>query len=251
MALRFILTIFLAVSFTGCAAKKKQKDQERAQYLLQIGNSYLSKGKNQLALRHFLEAQKLAPDSAVVCNNLGLTYFGLKKYDNAYAEFKKALKIQDNYTDARNNLGGVLIAVGNYPQAVDVLEKATTDLTYLSLDKVYNNLGLAHFRSRDFLKAKAAFKKALSFQDRNCQSNYYYGRAAYSMNGFKEAAESFDRTVKICKKSSEIDGAYFYSGLTRMKLEEKELAAGRFREVISLYPTSTYAKKAKQLLEML
>jgi tetratricopeptide (TPR) repeat protein len=251
MALRFILSIFLAASLSGCAAKLKQKNQEKAQYYLQIGNSYLANGKYQLALRNLLEAKRLVPSSPVVMNSLGLAYFGLEKYDNAYAQFKEALKIESQYTDARNNLGGVLIAVGNYQKAIEVLEEASADLTYLFLDKVYNNLGLANFRAGDYLKAKAAFAKALQFKDKNCQSNYYFGRSTYSLNDYKKASESFDRAVKVCPKSNNQQEAYFYSGLSRMKLGEKELAAGRFREVLKLYPSSSYAKKAKQLLEML
>ena len=250
--MRLLISLVLAASLTGCAAKKKiSKDKEQAQYYLQIGTSYLMNGKNQLALRNLLEAKRLAPNSPVVANNLGLTYFGLQKYDNAYEEFRMALKVHSNYTDARNNLGAVFIAVGKYPQAITELERASSDLTYLQLEKVFNNLGLAHFRNNDYIKARAAFKQALRYQDKNCQSNYYFGRSNYSLKKFKLASESLDRAVKLCEKSADQDGVFFYSGLSRMKLGEKELAAGRFREVINLYPSSNYAKKAKQLLEML
>ena len=252
MALRLITSFILVASLLGCATRQKAaKDQEQAQYYLQIGTSYLLTGKNQLALRNLLEAQRLAPNSPVIANHLGLTYFGLQKYDNAYAQFRKALKIKSNYTDARNNLGAVFIAVGKYEQAIEELERASTDLTYLQLQKVFNNLGLAHFRSNSYVKAQAAFRQAMKYQERNCQSNYYFGRSNYSLKKFKIASESFDRAVKLCEKTSEQDGVFFYSGLSRMKLGEKELAAGRFREVINLYPSSNYAKKAKQLLEML
>lgn len=249
-ALFYFSPLILSICLGCGGAKKIQKDQQKAIYYLEIGTTFLVKGKYQLALRNYLESIRLNPNNPVARNNLGLTYFGLKRYDQAYKELRTALKLESEYTDARNNLGGVLIAVGKYSEAIEVLERASADLTYLSLEKVHNNLGLAHFRSGDFLKAKASFRKALSFQDRNCQSNYYFGRSVFGLKEFKSAAESFERAVKLCPKANR-DGAFFYSGLSQMKMGQKELAAGRFREVLELYPESTYAKKAKQLLEIL
>ena len=99
-----------------------------------------------MALRNLLEARRLDHSNPFIRNNLGLTYFALQKYDQAYVEFKAAINIKNTFTDARNNLGGVLIAVGKYDQAIEELERATADLTYLKLEKVGHQTLSIHCR---------------------------------------------------------------------------------------------------------
>jgi len=223
------------------------KKSEKAEYLLEIGTSLVVNGKYQDALRNLLEAKLLKPESPEIRNNLGLTYFVLKKYDLALPEFQRALELKADYTDARNNLGAFYIAVGKYPQAIKELTVASEDLTYRQQEKVFSNIGLAHYRQNDFTKARDAFGKALSYQNQNCQALTYLGKSYFSLANYNLAVESLDRAVQNCAGSQKEEG-YFYSGLSLLKAGEKEKAAGRFREVLGEFPKGPYAKKAQELL---
>jgi superkiller protein 3 len=47
-------------------------------------------------------------------NNKGTIYFGQKNFDDALAQFKKALEININYHTARINLGITLNEMGSF-----------------------------------------------------------------------------------------------------------------------------------------
>lgn len=244
---KIIAISIFSIFFIGCASRTTTHNIERAQYLLDIGTTFLVKGKYPDALRNLLEAKRIEPRSPDIRNNLGLTYFVMKKYDLALPEFQEALALKPNFTDARNNLGGLYIAVGNYPQALKELKIASEDLTYPQMQKVYNNIGLAFYRSNNFSKARDAFQKALIYQGENCQSLVFLGRSYYALEKYKEAVESLDRSVETCAGNMK-EESFFYSGLSLLKFGQKEKAAGRFREVLGLFPKGMYAKQAQELL---
>lgn len=244
-----ILLLSLSLNLSACMTRTSSKSVEQAQYLQEIGTSFLMGGKYQDALRNLRESIRLNPNVPEVHNNLGLTYFSMGKYDLALPEFKEALKLDSNYTDARNNLGGLYLALAKYKLALAELKTASQDLTYLQLDKVFNNIGLTYYRTNEFEKAKNAFKQALVYQSKNCQALTYLGRSYYALEKYKEAVESLDQAVQACSDPYR-EECFFYSGLSLIKIGDKEKAAGRFREVLGLYPKGTYAAKAKQLLEI-
>jgi type IV pilus assembly protein PilF len=249
-SLYLVILIFSGSAIVGCGvAPIASKDKEKANYHLEIGTSFLLNGRNADALRSLLEGRRLDPDSPEIRNNLGLAYFSLNKYDLAHAEFTKALELSPNYTDARNNLGGVLLASGKTADAIKILNKASQDLTYTQLQKVFNNLGLAYFRLNEFEKSKSAFQKALSYEPGNCQALTYLGRSYYDLTQYEPAVESLDRAVQTCTDPYK-EESVFYSGLSLLKRGQKSEAAGRFREVLGQYPKGIYANKARELLEL-
>ncbi len=64
------------------------------------------------------------PDTANVHNILGVTLLQQQKYPEAAAEFRAALKRQDDSPDANRNLGTALMAMGNVEEAITYLQRA-------------------------------------------------------------------------------------------------------------------------------
>jgi spermidine synthase len=64
------------------------------------------------------------PDTANVHNILGVTLLQQQKYPEAAAEFRAALKRQEDSADANRNLGTALVAMGNVEEAIIYLQRA-------------------------------------------------------------------------------------------------------------------------------
>jgi len=64
------------------------------------------------------------PDTANVHNILGVTLLPQQKYPEPAAEFRAALKRQEDSPDANRNLGTALMAMGNVEEAITYLQRA-------------------------------------------------------------------------------------------------------------------------------
>ena len=95
----------------------------------------------------------------VFLDNLGAAYYGKGMYDEAIAEYKKALEINPNDIAAHNNLGGAYSHKGMHDEAIAEHKKAL-DINPNDAE-AHNNLGGAYYEKGMYDEAIAEFKKAL------------------------------------------------------------------------------------------
>ena len=69
------------------------------------------------AIADYNKAIKMKPDFAEAYNNLGYVYFTQTEYKLAIKEFEKAVKLKPNYVSAHNNLGRAYINSGMQEKA--------------------------------------------------------------------------------------------------------------------------------------
>lgn len=235
-------------SFACSTPQSVDKKNDKSSYYLQIGISEMMRKDYRASLLNLNEAKKLSPENAAVRNNVGLAYFGLEQYSLAEVEFIAALNFEPKYTEAKNNLGALYVTTGNYKKAIDILSEATLDLTYEKPDRLWLNLGLAYFYTKDYTRSETAFLKALDLKPQHCEASHYYARALFEKQSYKLSAQAFDRAVDRCK---DFDEPYFYGALAYMKLKNNARASGRLRELLDEFPKSNFNSRAKKLLEML
>lgn len=240
--------IIFCLGLIACAAKQP-RDKERADLHLRNGTSLLRNGQYPQALAELLRAVEFDPDNYLAHNNLALAYLVREKFDLAEQHLRKALALQPKFTEARNNLGRVLIDKHLYDEAIKELTVATQDLVYENPEKPFINLGLAHFKKGEFNKSKIAFNSALKYKKNDCAALNMYGRSLFELKSFGLAAESFDLAINSCGNVKS-DEPHYYAGLSYLKTGNKEKAMSRFEEVIKLYPNGEHAKQAKTLLKV-
>lgn len=242
---------------TGCASKSNLKAEKDAVLHLQIGTTLFSNRKYPEALVELLMAEKLDPENATVQNNLALTYFVRDRFDLALRHIDRAISLRPDYTEARNNRARILIERGSYAEAIEEARRVTADLTYQYPIRGWTNISLAHFRKGDFKSAKDAATEALKVERTNCFAQTLLGRsllelsASNSTSGFlKDAAETLDRAVVVCRAEGDDEAAYF-AGLAQYKLGKSAAAVARLQEVLRDYPNGSYTRKAESLLEII
>lgn len=234
---------------SGCAARKPE-DRTKALWHMQLGMGHLSKGNTPAALGELLKAQELDPSNPLIVNNLGLAYFSRGRLDLAEKAFRRALQVQSRFTEARNNLGRTLIEIDRLDEAIKELKIASEDILYQEPLKVQTNLGIAYFRKRDFLASQNVLEQVLKVQRDNCTGWSYYGRSLYEMSEFTRSASALDTAIEQCRASS-LEEIFYYSGLSYLKLGQKEKAIARLEEGLAKVPNGIYAPKAKSMLEIL
>ena len=91
---------------------------------LRLSVFYLQRQKWVDAKEVLLEALKVEPENDKVCNNLGIVWYRLKRYNNAVTAFEKALKQNDKVAHRFMNMGLVLSALGENGRASECFSKA-------------------------------------------------------------------------------------------------------------------------------
>ena len=89
-----------------------------------LGGIYFMMQKPTNAYREYTRALELDRDSPDTSNALGMVCKQLKRYDQAEAHFKNAIRINPNYAPAYHNLGLVFMEEHNYPNATTYLQRA-------------------------------------------------------------------------------------------------------------------------------
>jgi Tfp pilus assembly protein PilF len=244
----FFILFLTSLALTSCASWKQ--DREKADLYLRMGSSLLEEGNYANALSALLKAHELDPQNPLILNNLGQVYFMRERYDLAEKQFKSAIKLQPDYTDAHNNLARVLIEEGKYTEAESELKLVISDLTYGAIDRAYINLGLLKFNKKEYSKAENAFRTVLKSKPDDCIATSYYGMSVFEQLDYSRAAEVLDRAIGFCQKQL-YDEPHFFSALAYFRMGEKNKSIARFEEILKYYPDGKHREKAKGMLELI
>lgn len=245
--MRLFFCFLMVFSTLGCSTLSRE-DEEKARLYLKVGSSQLENRDYPNALKSLLEAERLNPDEPMIQNNLSLAYLMRDRLDLSETHVRKALALKPDYTEAKNNLGRLLTERGRPREALPILESAAMDLTYEKPARITLNLGIAHFKLKDYKKAREYFSKTLDFGRDNCMAQNYLGRSYYEVNDYKRASEILDLAVGFCK-TSQFDEPHYFSALAYYQLGDRIKAEARLEEVLRIYSQGKYQDQAKSLLE--
>lgn len=105
-----------------------------------------------------LEAVLPKPDANTYCNQ-GESFLSDERYDEALAEFQKAIDIKPNYARAHFGCGHVYRRTKQYTNAISAFQQAIKFKA--NYKEAYHGLGVTYFESGDNSKAEAEANKAL------------------------------------------------------------------------------------------
>ncbi len=94
--------------------------------MLLRGRAAYQAGRFEEAAAEFRRALEAAPDSIPALINLGTTLGRLEKFDDAMVQFRKAIELAPGNSTAQLNLGTMLAAQGKPEEAVTYLESAAS-----------------------------------------------------------------------------------------------------------------------------
>jgi protein O-mannosyl-transferase len=163
-----------------------------------LGDVLEAEGRTDEAMAQREDALRLAPDSAIVHNNMGKTLARLPgRMNDAISQFEEALRLKPNYADADNNLGNALDAEGRSAEAVARYEAALR--LSPGFAAAHGNLGNALARMPGRLDdAIAQYEEALLLNPDYATAHNNLGIALTRVPGrLDEAIAQFETAIRL------------------------------------------------------
>lgn len=192
---RSILFFLIILLFSSCTTTEKVDNIQKARAHYQLGVSYSTDNKFQMAYVEFQKALELNPNDKEAWNALGLVYIAFEDFQKAKESFKKAVAIDPNFSEAYNNLGVTHSRMGNWSDAVSAFKAALKNPLYRAPERAYNNLGEAYYRLGRIDDAINAYKEAVK---RNLYPSYYGLALCYNAKGqYGDAATAMTQAIEF------------------------------------------------------
>jgi Flp pilus assembly protein TadD len=172
-----------------------------AAFYVNRGNDSANKGKYDQAIADYNKALEINPMHAEVYNNRGLAYGKKGQYDQAISDFNKALEINPRDAEAYNNRGVAYGSKGQNDEAISDYSKA------IEIDpeglKAYHNRAQQYTLKGQYDQATSDLKKALEINPKNTDA--YNGLAwvlaTANAPAFRDGKKALELALKACELS--------------------------------------------------
>lgn len=163
--------LLLSLMLVGCAGQAERPSygsesnlRERARIHTELGAGYFAQNQLGIALEEFTEAVQIDPTYGMAYNGLGLVYSALREDVKADNSFKKAVLIEPNNSESRNNYGTFLCSRSRYDESIVQFLEAVKNPLYVTPGVAYMNAGICSLRKNDVSNAELYLLKALQAQ---------------------------------------------------------------------------------------
>jgi Tfp pilus assembly protein PilF len=205
-------SLALAASWLfACSGASAEQRAQSAEIHYDLGTNLMNAGNAQGALQEYLKAQQEAPDLPQVHNALGLLYgFSFDQPAEAEAQFKKAIELQEDFSEAYNNYGALLLARGRFAEAIPQFEKALGNPLYAGRAIAESNLGWALYKTGAVEKGLGRIRASLMVAPKYCKGWRQLGTIYADINRLDKAADAYARYVAECP---EVPDAFLQQGI--------------------------------------
>jgi len=207
---------------------------------LDLARGYLEQGSPARARDPLERALQIDPRSAEAHTLMGVFYQKENEADLAERHFRRALQLDANHALALSNYGSFLFAQGRFNEALAPLRRLARDPDYRSRAQAFENLGVAELVVGNRKEAKAAFARALTFNELLPRSNLELAQLHLDGGDVAAASRHYDvfRTrarqtpsslclgIALARQTGDADGLASYQIALR-NLYPDSLEAGR------------------------
>lgn len=197
----FLLMIFLILSLTTCASTQQSKIEKAREndptYQYNLGLFYLNSNNIDEAIKYLNKSLTLKPNNHLAWNALGLAYSMKADFASSIKAFQKALEINPQFTEAHNNLGTIYFELKEYDKAEAEYRRALSDPNYNSRELPYYNLARLYFIQERYEEAYENIQKSIQVRNRFALAHNLRGLILEKLGDNEEAENSFAQAVKI------------------------------------------------------
>jgi tetratricopeptide (TPR) repeat protein len=128
-------------------------------------------------------------------NNRGNALYGLKRFEEAVANYDRALAVQPDNAETLTNRGVSLYALGRFAEALESYDRALALQPALLV--ALSNRGNTLKELKRFEDALASYDRALVLRPDYAEAHYNRGNALHALGRFEEALASYDRALAL------------------------------------------------------
>lgn len=173
-----VVAMLFMVLLGGCVKETinplfggSQSSEQALRDYIRLATGYIEQGDMPNARRHLNNAATLDANNSDVFALWGLVYSREGEPDLADESFRRALRVNPDNSQARNNYAAFLFAEERFEDAYEQLEAVVADTTYTNRAQAFENLGLAALRLNRAADAEYAFGRAVQLNDRQLRSS--------------------------------------------------------------------------------
>ena len=188
-----------------------------------LGDLYWQQGKAEEALQEYRQAVKYDPGSFVAWHSIGDILSQQGRMEEAKEAYEAAAAAAESYLEGNPRdatatylLGALYYLLGNYEQAIPVLERAVA----MEPDAAsHYALANAYYEAQDYTKAVAHYQAALAADPQHAASAFGLGGAYESLGKIEEAIAAYRQALAL-EESGETHVALAKLYETQGRLEE-------------------------------
>lgn len=162
-------------------------------------------------------------------------------FKKADEEFRKAVSLKKDFSEALNNLAVVAMHFGRYDEAISLEEKALSNIIYREPYYAEGNLGLAYLSKNDLARAAKTLRQAVFEQPAFCVGRFRLAKVYYEQKEYEHAQEELDRVTG--DKACPIQEAFHLAGMVALRREDRSRASDMFQRCTQLAPKSCLARE--------
>jgi type IV pilus assembly protein PilF len=237
------LVFMLIYLLVGCQTQPSTSvDHEairsRSRAHTDLGAAYFQQGKMDIALEEFTLAAEIDPSFGFAFNGLGLVNAALKQDDAAKRAFNKAISLEPENSEARNNYGNFLCSRGQYKESIQEYLIAVKNPVYATPAGAYTNAGICASRGNDKKNAEVYFTKALEIEPLNQVAAYELASLQFERKSAALAYKTLSN-VLVAKPNAQV----LFLAMQIAKTMHFDSDENQLRErLLKEYPASNEAK---------
>ncbi len=249
------LSVLVAVALlAGCAAQPMDgsggvpvsealtQNSERARIFTNLAEAYVERAQYKVALGELAKAITVDNRYGPAYNVYGMIYMDLAEDKLADENFRHAIELNRNDSNARNNYGWFLCTRGRYDEGLAQFSAAIRNPLYAQPELAMTNAGLCAEKKGDIALAEASLGKALKLQSDNPHSILKLAGFYFRQGRLKEAQHLLGRYGELAPPSAE---SLWLGVRLERKLGDREQEAAYARQLRKSFPDSN---ETQQLL---
>jgi type IV pilus assembly protein PilF len=222
-----LFAAFCALLLVSCSGMSAEQRAAAAEIHQQLGDNLIHQGDAQGALKEYLASLDYdeTPEAHL---GLGVIYaWSLGRTQDGEKEFKRALEMRPDYSEALTNLGALYIQRGRFKDALEPLDKAAHDPLYKGRVLAQSDLGWALYKSGQVERGVSEIKGALAVAPKYCLGWRQLG-TIYSEEGkVDEAGKAFSRYAQECP---DVADAHLLFGKALVRQQKAKQARAEFEQ---------------------
>ncbi|MEO0185631.1 MAG: tetratricopeptide repeat protein, partial [candidate division WOR-3 bacterium] len=195
------------------------------------GNAYNLLGQYDNAIADFNRAIEINPSLELSYFDRGTVYEHLGFYDKAISDFTNALNIQPDFVMGYVDRGAIYSKIGEYHKAYNDLKRALQ--LKPNLPEAHYNLGVLYFRMKNYNLAIESYHQALKLDPYFAVVYVSLADIYFIYGDYERAIENYTKSIKI---DSLLADAYYNRAVTFAKLEHWDHALADYSKTIQLEP---------------
>ena len=227
----------------SCASKDPTENGMNGQ--IEVARQLVSAAEYNQALSILSSLSKKYPENSEIMSLLGFAYLGNQNYENSFIAFGSAAKSDDKNQEHLLNQSYASILMKNTKNARVILDKILKKGTYVYMEKVYLNYGLAYMEEGQCTLAQPYFNRSLQLDPTFVPAHFNTGQCYLNLKNYPLALKSFKKAASFCPMCPD---PLLRIAKTQFLLGHRSQAKSIVQDFLKKKPSPSLEKEAKMLL---